>query len=163
MVTSILVYEVYVVMLAIIGVLVAEYLFYRIAGSSYLNARAELERIASDFRNIEHTTDKRVRRRVGKLYSRIASLQGMVRRYTLLRLGLLTPIYLGAITVFTLRPIPLPSLCCIPVLTLVPGDSDVCVTVPSLLAALTFLISLPIIQYDLVGILMLKKARQQTS
>jgi len=159
MAAGMLVYEVYVVALALMGVLVAEYLFHRVVGISYLEARAELEQLVHEYRRVGDTGDKRVKRRAGKLYSRIVLLQRSVRRYAMLRLALLTPVYLGAVVVFTLRPVVSPSLCCIPGLTLSPGGGG-CVTVSSLVAALAFLVSLPMIQYDLIGILMLKKARR---
>ncbi|HIQ23543.1 MAG TPA: hypothetical protein EYH50_00660 [Pyrodictium delaneyi] len=153
------VYEVYVIVLALTGVAVAEYLFHRVVGTSYLEARAELEQLVREYSRVRNASDKRVRRRAGKLHSRIVLLQRRVRRHAMLRLGLLTPVYLGAVVVFTLRPVVFPSLCCIPALTLSPSEGS-CVTVSSLVAALAFLVSLPMIQYDLIGILMLKKARQ---
>jgi len=159
MAVDVLVYEVYIVALALMGVIIAEYLFHRITGLSYIEARAELEQLVREYRVVEGVSDKRGKRRAGKLYSRIMLLQKSVRRYALLHLGLLTPVYLGAIVVFTARPVVFPSLCCIPALTLT-LSKGACVTVSSLIAALVFLVSLPMIQYDLVGILMLKKARR---
>ncbi|KSW12378.1 hypothetical protein CF15_06485 [Pyrodictium occultum] len=153
---DLLAYEAYVVLLALLGVAAAETIFYRVAGAAYLEARVELEQLLSTYRSLRGRGDKRAQRRAGKLHSRLPVLQRTVRRYALLRLSLLTPVYAAAVIAFTIRPVLFPSACCIPALTL--GGSGVCVAPSGLVAALAFLASLPVVQYDLVGVLMLKKA-----
>jgi len=135
---------VYLSILGPLSMLVSDLAFGFFAGPRYLEARAELDAIIAELRGGEVP-----RRRLQRLRARLVDLRVQLRRLVLLRLAFLAPVY-GAVAVLVLRglpPLPIPVACCVPLLTV--ATEKGCFTFPGLVAALSFIAALPLMQEDL--------------
>ncbi len=158
---QLLAYEAYVVGIVFLGVVAAEYFFYSIAGRSFFEAKAVVEYAAIERRRLAGTTGGKGRvRRLEKLRARVHTVAGTVKRYTIMRMILLLPVYVLFTLTFLVRGIPLPVRFCIPFLSFT--FEGACVTTSAHLAILAFIAALPIVQDDLIAVLMFKKARRHT-
>ena len=153
---SVLVYELYLVGLAFAVLALEEWLFAAMAGRRYLEARAEAELLIRRLREGGGS-----RRSASKALARLQVLQASLRRLMLVRLALLFPFYTLAAAVVMLRAglALLPVNCCIPGLTVRAGEA--CVTTSPMLLALSFLAALPLVQEDLVLLLLLHPRRRR--
>jgi hypothetical protein len=158
MAVSLLAYEAYVVLIVMLGLLAAEYFFYSIVGRSFFEAKAVVEYAAMERRRLLTGRGKSALRRLEKLRARVHTVAGSVKRYTIVRMVLLLPVYILFSLVFLLRGIPLPVRYCIPLISF--SFEGSCVTTSAHLAILTFIAALPIVQEDLIAVLMFKKARR---
>ncbi|MET1129030.1 MAG: hypothetical protein ABWW70_06900 [Thermoproteota archaeon] len=152
---SLIYYKLYLVVLITLGLILSEYLYAAAVGPSYITSKAYLEGTVAEARRLQSEATPRARKRLAKLKTRLAAFQSTVKRYTLYRLAALTPIYIGTLVVFILRPIALAVPCCIPGLTF--QYEGGCLTLAATLAAAMFLALLPITQEDLVLVLMFKR------
>ena len=157
---SLLAYELYVVVLTFAAILAADYFFYTLAGPGFYRARAELEYAASERRKLASSgaRGKSQARKLGKLRIRAHTVAGLVKRYTIIRLLLLLPIYVLFSIVFLVRGVAIPVKYCIPLISF--EFEGACVTTSAHLAVLTFIAALPVVQDDLIAVLMFKKGRR---
>ncbi len=136
---------VYISLLGPFSMLVSDLAFGLFAGPSYLESRSQLEALIAELRGGEVS-----RRRLQRLRSRLVELRLRLRRLVMLRLAFLAPVY-AAVAIAVLRgvpPLPIPVRCCVPLLTV--ATEKGCFTFPGLVAALSFIAALPLMQEDLV-------------
>ncbi|ABM81155.1 hypothetical protein [Hyperthermus butylicus] len=158
MALTLLLYELYIVLLVLAGLALTEYMFYRIAGKWFFRARAELEILVEEHRRITRSIGgKKDRRKLGKIRARAYTLSGSVRRFTLYRVLMLIPVYVLFSVVFLVRGVAVPVEYCIPFFSFT--YEGACVTTTGHIAVLSFLVGLPLVQDDLIAVLMFKKAR----
>jgi hypothetical protein len=158
MAISLLAYEIYVISVVLISVVIAEYFFYSIAGRGFFEAKALLEYATAERRRLQSERGKSAVRRLEKLRAKVHTIAGNVKRYTMIRMALLLPVYVFFSLVFLLRGIPIPVKYCIPLISFI--FEGQCVTTSAHLAVLMFIASLPVVQEDLIAVLMFKKARR---
>jgi hypothetical protein len=151
-------YEAYIVLLTLAAVLAADYFFYTLAGLDFFRAKAELEYAAAERRRLERVRGKSQVRKLGKLRIRAHTVAGVVKKYTIIRLILLMPVYVLFSIVFLARGIAIPVRYCIPFISF--EFEGICVTTSAHIAVLTFIAALPVVQDDLIAVLMFKKARR---
>jgi hypothetical protein len=154
---TLLAYEAYIVGLAFVMIVFEETLFASVAGTEYLRARAEAEELVKRLRD----EAPRSRRSVSKALTRLRVVQASLKKLLLLRLVLLLLVYLSAalFTAFRAGLHILPVGCCIPGLSVPVGDEGGCFTTVSLLLASSFLAALPLVQEDVIVLLLRRPGR----
>ena len=158
MALTLLAYEVYIVLLVLASLVLTEYMFYKIVGERFFPAKAELEILVEEHRRIAQSAGgKKDKRKLSKIRARAFALSSSVKRLTIYRMFLLIPIYVLFSVVFLVRGVFVPVEYCIPFFAFT--YEGVCVTTSGHIVVLSFLVCLPLIQDDLIAVLMFKKAR----
>jgi len=146
-------FEAYLVLVSL-GVLVAADLgFALFLGREYLEARAEAEILVRELRGGGLS-----KRAAAKRAARLEAAKARLRRLGVARLLVLGPAYAAAAVLSLAYAVPLPAPCCIPGITVKAGG--VCVTSSALLVALAFLAGLPLVQEEVVLVLLASRARR---
>jgi len=136
--------ELYLVALAVLGLLAADLVVAGVA-PSYLRDRAEAQAVLEELRGGR-------RRAKPRLVARVEELRRRLKRAAAARMAVLTPIYVALGVGALARAWPVPLSCCIPGLSVeVPGAG--CVSSSALVAALAFLAFLPLVQEEAVFVL----------
>ena len=134
--------ELYLALLAALGLVVADLAVSAVA-PSYLRDRAEAVALAEEA--------KKSKRPRPSLVARIEETQRRLRRAALTRFAVLTPVYAALGIAALLQAWPVPLNCCIPGISLKAGHG--CISGSSMIVALGFLSFLPLVQEEAVFLL----------